>query len=92
MWRAFFLALGIYLCILGAECLVVDNFVMAGETPPAASADPTAPPAGPATLFGAAAPPPPAQRNIEPAEWAPWSLLSAGAVVILYALTINRQG
>jgi len=92
MWRAFFLAVGIFLCILGAECLVVDNFVMAGEGPPAAAELNEAPP-GPATLFGPTAPPAPsAQRDIEPAEWAPWSLLSAGAVVILYSLTINRQG
>ena len=91
MWRAFFLALGIYCCILGAECLIVDQFVMAGEAPAATEA--IAAPPGPATLFGATAPPPPlAQRDIEPAEWAPWSLLSAGAVIILYALTINRQG
>jgi hypothetical protein len=31
-------------------------------------------------------------REIQPAEWAPWSFLSGGAVIILYALTINRQG
>jgi len=31
MWRAFFLALGVATCILGAECLVVDHFVLAGE-------------------------------------------------------------
>jgi len=48
-------------------------------------------PAGPATLFGA---PPsslePISKDIEPPEWAPWSLLSAGTVIILYALTINK--
>lgn len=87
MWRAFFLAVGIYMCILGGECLVVDRFVMAGEN---AAADATA---GPATLFGGS---PTAvvstSREIQPAEWAPWSFLSGGAVIILYALTINRQG
>jgi len=92
MWRAFFLAVGIYLCILGAECLVVDKFVMAGEVPPSEAEHNPAPP-GPATLFGPTAPPTPtAKRDIEPAEWAPWSLLSAGAVVILYSLTLNRPG
>jgi hypothetical protein len=84
MWRAMFLAIGIYCSILGAECLVVDKFVMAAEEPSAGAATP-------ATLFGAAPSPIVApRRDIEPAEWAPWSLLSAGAVVILYALTINR--
>jgi hypothetical protein len=84
MWRAIFLAAGIFLCILGAECLVVDRFVMASDRP--AITEET-----PATLFGAgAAGMPMANPDIEPADWAPWSFLSAGAVVILYALTINR--
>lgn len=84
MWRALFLAVGIFLCILGAECLVVDRFVMASDQPLITEDTP-------ATLFNA--PPsglPTARRDIEPADWAPWSLLSGGAVVILYALTINR--
>lgn len=84
MWRAFFMALGISLCILGAECLVVDQFVMAGEQPPTEQV--------PATFFGAVPPAATQSRDITPAEWAPWTLLSAGAVVILYALTVNKQG
>ena len=49
-------------------------------------------PASPATLFGAPPAPVTASRDIEPPEWAPWSFLSAGTVIILYALTINRGG
>ena len=86
-----FLAVGIFLCVLGTECLVVDKFVMAGEQPPS-EAEIGAAQASPATLFGASAPTPPSKREIEPAEWAPWSLLSAGAVVILYSLTLARPG
>jgi hypothetical protein len=85
MWRAFFLAIGIYMCILGAECLAVERFEMAAAEPAAEV------PGGGATLFGS----PPAAvatREIEPPEWAPWSFLSVGAVIILYALTINRGG
>jgi hypothetical protein len=84
MWRALFLAIGIFLCILGAECLVVDRFVMASDRPLPTEETP-------ATLFGAPPSAPVAKRDIEPANWAPWSFLSAGAVIILYALTINRQ-
>ena len=85
MWRAIFLAVGISLCVLGAECLAVDRFVMARR-----QAAPSA--QNPATLFGS----PPAagiapSRDIETADWAPWSFLSAGAVIILYSLTINKQ-
>ena len=87
MWRAMFLAVGISLVILGAECLVVERFVMAGQQP-----EPTA--QSPATLFGSApsAPGLAPARDIEPADWAPWSFLSAGAVIILYSLTINKGG
>ena len=86
MWRAFFLAIGITLCIRGAECLAVERFELAGNEPPVEEP-------APATLFGS--PPPPlagASREIVPPEWAPWSFLSAGAVIILYSLTINRGG
>lgn len=86
MWRAVFLAIGISMCIAGGECLVIEKFVIGADSPP-----PT--PQTPATLFGA---PPsgtgPTTRDIEPVDWTPWSLLSAGAVVILYAITLNRQG
>lgn len=83
MWRAFFLAAGIFACVLGAQCLVVDSFVMAAEGPPTAE--------NPATLFGQM-PLAAATRDYQPPEWAPWTLLSTGAVVILYSLTLNRAG
>ena len=87
MWRAFFLAVGISMCIVGAECLAVERFELAGEEMVDEGE------AGPATLFGSSPPPPlAASRDIEPPEWAPWSFLSAGTVIILYALTINRGG
>jgi hypothetical protein len=82
MWRAFFLALGIYACIFGAECLFVENFEFAGQTP--------ANPSGQATLFQSN--PVEARRDWKPPEWAPWSLLSTGAVVILYSVTLYRPG
>ena len=85
MWRAFFLAIGIYMCIVGAECLAIERFELSAE-------EVEDQPATPATLFGAPPAPMTASRDIEPPEWAPWSFLSAGTVIILYALTINRGG
>lgn len=82
MWRALFLALGIYACIFGAECLVVDTYVMAGEASPS--------PTGQASMFQSNTPH--ISRDWKPAEWAPWSLLSTGAIVILYSVTLNRGG
>ena len=78
MWRAVFLALGIFICVIGLECLVVDKFVFAQHTQ-VASTD----------TFGQA--PAPAVREILPPPWAPWSLLATGAIVIIYSFTIPRR-
>jgi hypothetical protein len=32
-----------------------------------------------------------ASRELVPAEWAPWSLLSAGAIVIIYSFTLPQK-
>ncbi|HMS80271.1 MAG TPA: hypothetical protein PKC20_12195 [Burkholderiaceae bacterium] len=47
-----------------------------------------------ATAVGAALPIVVLRRlgDWKPAEWAPWSLLSTGAIVILYSVTLNRGG
>jgi hypothetical protein len=31
------------------------------------------------------------QRVVDPPEWAPWSLMAGGAVVVLYSFTIPRR-
>jgi hypothetical protein len=80
MWRSIFLALGIVLCILGAECLVMEKAVLAGDKPQVEQA---------ASLFLASSTP--ANKEIVPPEWAPWTLLSFGAVVILYSYSIRRN-
>lgn len=80
MWKSFFLAIGIVLCIVGAECLAVQKFVMKPK--------PQAVKAG-AWLPGGQNVSPP--REITPRDWAPWSLMSTGAVVCLYSFTIPRR-
>jgi hypothetical protein len=82
MWRAFFLASGIILCIAGAECMILEKAVLARSPDPAAAN-------GPSSII--APPPAPASNEIKPAEWAPWSLLSCGAVIILYSYTLPRR-
>lgn len=77
MWRAFFVALGISMCILGGEFLVIENVVL---TRP----EPSQTPDGGAVV----APPNPV---FVPPEWAPWSLMSAGVVMLLYSFTIPRR-
>lgn len=79
MLRAFFLAMGISTCIYGGECLVVDRFVMAADAKPAPSQS------------GIYAPPAKPPREFSPPEWAPWSLLATGAVVVLYSMAMRRE-
>jgi hypothetical protein len=76
MWRALFLAIGITCCILGAECLVVQKAVFVQEVD-----------AAEASWYGLQQPP--RRDAFEPPEWAPWSLLTAGAVIVLYSITFG---
>jgi hypothetical protein len=69
MWRSFFLAIGVYVCLLGVQALAVERAVLKADA---------------ASQAGI-------QREIVPPEWAPWSLIGAGAVVVLYSFTIPRR-
>ena len=83
MWRAVFLAVGIYLCILGVECLGVEKIVLKKrQAVPAAVDDSTLVPSKPAT---------PPQINIVPPDYAPWSLMATGAVVMIYSFSIPSR-
>jgi hypothetical protein len=75
--RSFFLAIGIFAIILGAECLVLDRAVLAASKEP--------------TVSGFADRMTTGQREIVPPDWAPWSLLSAGAIVILYSFSLPAK-
>ena len=80
MWRAFFLAVGISLVILGVECLGVEKVTLKIREKPPAPTSPwdTPPSAGP-------------NMTLVPQNWAPWSLMSSGVVVCLYSFTIPRR-
>ena len=82
LWRAFFMAIGISLCILGAECMLIEKAVV---STPAAAAEPT-------IATGDIGTPTLKSREVRPPDWAPWSLISAGVVVVLYAHTLRRNG
>lgn len=80
MWRAFFLAVGIFLVILGIEFLVIEKAVLAESTAQQAS-----------QRFNATSGGMVRTRDFKPPEWLPWTLLSAGAVVIIYSFTIPKR-
>jgi len=77
MWRALFLAIGLFTIILGVECLGVENvnLKLKGEKPPPISPFDTEPKAAP-------------PKSLKPPGWAPWSLMACGSVVCLYSFTI----
>jgi hypothetical protein len=77
MMRSFFLALGISALLLGVECLVIERAELHGEDSN--------------TMAGFARRAVPSYHEVEPPEWAPWSLMSVGAVVILYTITIPKR-
>ena len=90
MWRSFFLAVAVTLCMLGLECLVVKRATLTIRQPAAASA-----PAADYSFLDpsfASLPPEGAKRVIEPPEWAPFGLLSSGIVMLLYAKSMGGGG
>ena len=84
MWRSFFLASGVYLILLGAECLGVQKFVLKEQQPVAQQPDR-------AYLLGGDEPQVAARKELVPPPWAPWSLMSTGAVVCLYSFSIPQR-
>lgn len=80
MWRSLFLALGIILCVVGAECLVMERVVLKGDNAQLAKS----------TGLFMSSPMQPG-KVIVPPEHAPWTLMSFGAVVILYSYSIPRR-
>lgn len=65
MWRALFLALGLFLLVLGLECLFIDQATITNSE------------SGVVTFA--------------PPEWAPWMLMIAGAVTMLYSFTLPQK-
>jgi hypothetical protein len=78
MWRAFFLAVGIYVFLLGVECFGVQKFVLKSREE-----------VKQLTIFGVENTGP--NRVLTPPDWAPWSLMSTGAVVCLYCYSLPRM-
>ncbi len=78
MWRAFFWSIGIFACLLGGECLVLEK-AMLNQSPP------------PANAAGMALRPMPKQKEIVVPDWAPWSLFSFGAITLIYTVTIPKR-
>jgi len=66
---------------MGIECLMIDSAALhAANNAP----EPT--------YLTAMAPAQATTRTFKPSEWQPWSFIGAGALTVLYALTLRRAG
>jgi hypothetical protein len=91
MWKSFFLATGFFLLLLGAETLVVQKFALAnGSRVPAVVSDMGTAAANPAWITPGSNGPV-LRREIRTSDWMPWSLLAAGAITVLYTLSLPHQ-
>ena len=84
MWRAFFLAIGAMLIIVGVECLLIDSATFASDHTEVVQVNNGwfQPPTTMEVSGG---------KVFRPKEWIPWSSLASGAVVLLYAFTLPRR-
>jgi hypothetical protein len=83
MMRAFFAAVGIFLIIIGVECLLLDSAVfVAGVVDEPVQSN--------GGLFSA---PQPVNTNriFKPSEWFPWSLIACGSIVLLYSVSLRTN-
>ncbi|MFM7116438.1 MAG: hypothetical protein ACKO9H_06845 [Planctomycetota bacterium] len=89
MWKSFFLAVGIFLLILGVESLVVDKFIMANgkAIPRLMNGNATPVQQGPFTpaSYGRM------KREMTTKDWMPWSLLASGVITVMYTLSLHNR-
>ena len=81
MWRSFYCAVGISALVLGGEFLVIERATL---TLPADN------PAQQQSFFGNVRDAIHTKEFVPP-EWAPWTLLSFGAVTVLFASGVAKE-
>lgn len=89
MWKSFFLAVGIFLLLLGVETLLVDKFIMAnGKAIPRlvnGNSSPTQPGQFMPASYGRM------KREMTTKDWMPWSLLASGVITVMYTLSLHNR-
>ena len=81
MWRSFFLAMGLATLFLGAEFLAINKATLKLPTDDSLQQ----------SSFMTSVHETFRTREFVPPEWAPWTLLSVGAVIVLYSCTTSRE-
>lgn len=85
MWRAFFISLSIMLIVVGVECLFIESATIGPAKREAVQVNQGwfQQPTTSYQLKGG--------KTIAPPEWAPWSLIFSGTVVMLYSFTLPNR-
>jgi hypothetical protein len=78
MWRALFLGIGTFLIILGGEFLATERVLLKAREDPPKAIGFEEPKLGP-------------NKTVMPPNWAPWTLLSTGAVTCIYSFTLPKK-
>ena len=86
MWRAFFMAVGINLLIIGAQFLIVEKVIISKPADRVARQEAAngsgftnaafSPNAGPTVSSN--------RKTFKPKDWMPWCMLGAGTVIVIY--------
>jgi hypothetical protein len=82
MWRAFFLSIGLFMVLLGGQCLGVQKFTLKFREQPVVTEG--------GLMDGTKVNPGP-KKVVAPPDWVSWSLMATGAVVCLYSFTLPRR-
>lgn len=82
MWRSMFLAFGVFVVLLGAQCLVVQKFVLKSQEVIVQENG---------GLLGIDRTETVRKQEITPQPWAPWSLMSCGVITCIYSFTIPAR-
>lgn len=86
MWRTIFLAVGIALAIFGGEFLIVERAVWAE-----AADDSDVQNAAAYLLDQEKSEADEASNDFHPEPWVPWAMLSSGAVIVLYCVSLPKD-
>ncbi|MGE3779569.1 MAG: hypothetical protein AB7F89_20435 [Pirellulaceae bacterium] len=81
MWHAFLIAIGVAALILGGEFLVIERATLTLPVEENLEQRPLLSDLHQATH----------SKEFVPPEWAPWTLLSFGAVMVLYSTSAGKE-
>lgn len=94
MWRAFFLALGIMMIIVGGQFFLFESMEIKRVRRPIITTNTNQTSSTPyqqASFTNSVQPPLSKTIVFRPKDWMPWSLLAVGSIILIYTFTLPRR-